>query len=301
MKTALIAILLLIGCAVTFAQSERGLTSGPVDSVRFEQAAGKPSWVLRGDLNHNGLAYEIADAVMYTRYFIFGDKAFAPHVEEARAAADINGDHIGPSVADLVCLIRTIIGDADPRLPRTPVRIRYDFDQGILSVSEPVGAVYVVFSGNVTPTNNSDLEMMTGFDGLNTRCLLYPNFNHATSTAYAEYDILACNAPIVSIEMVSPTGRRVSLYHPQIDIGLDQNYPNPFNSETWLSFNLPDAARWQLSIYDILGREVASWDGVGDPGVNQIKWNAAGQPTGVYFCRLTAHDTYMTRKMILLK
>jgi hypothetical protein len=59
-----------------------------------------------GDININGIPYEIADAVMYTRYFVEGLTAFGAHVEASIAASDVNADGITLSVADLVYLIR---------------------------------------------------------------------------------------------------------------------------------------------------------------------------------------------------
>ena len=71
----------------------------------------------RGDMNLNGVAYEIADAVLYTNYFIFGPSAFDldPIRRESQiAASDVNADGSPLTVADLVYLIRVILGLEDP-------------------------------------------------------------------------------------------------------------------------------------------------------------------------------------------
>ncbi|GAH35566.1 unnamed protein product, partial [marine sediment metagenome] len=68
----------------------------------------------RGDINLNGVAYEIADAVVLSNYFIYGLSAFTVSVAGQIAASDVNADGLTLSVADLVYLIRVIIGDADP-------------------------------------------------------------------------------------------------------------------------------------------------------------------------------------------
>jgi hypothetical protein len=46
----------------------------------------------RGDINMNGLAYEIADAVMFSNYFIQGLAAFGDHAEGSTANSDVNED-----------------------------------------------------------------------------------------------------------------------------------------------------------------------------------------------------------------
>ncbi len=48
-----------------------------------------------GDLNLNGIAYEIADAVLYTNYFLYGMAALDPDPmrrEAQIAASDVNRD-----------------------------------------------------------------------------------------------------------------------------------------------------------------------------------------------------------------
>ncbi|MBN1212508.1 MAG: T9SS type A sorting domain-containing protein [candidate division Zixibacteria bacterium] len=68
----------------------------------------------RGDVNLNGSPYEIGDAQTFTNYFIFGLNAFFINVEKQIEATEINCDGITLSVADLVYMIRVIIGDAFP-------------------------------------------------------------------------------------------------------------------------------------------------------------------------------------------
>ncbi|MBD3402152.1 hypothetical protein GF420_04600, partial [candidate division GN15 bacterium] len=79
----------------------------------------------RGDINQDGLAYTIADAVIFTNYFIFGNQAFVDldvdfPIEAATAASDVNADGLTLTVADLVYLIRVIVGDAVP-YPNSPI------------------------------------------------------------------------------------------------------------------------------------------------------------------------------------
>jgi hypothetical protein len=81
------------------------------------------------------------------------------------------------------------------------------------------------------------------------------------------------------------------------------NYPNPFNPSTTLRFDAPEAAaRVRLSIYDMLGREVALlYDGIPGPGRHSVAWSPADLPAGVYFGRLTAEGSTLTTKLMVLK
>jgi hypothetical protein len=83
---------------------------------------------------------------------------------------------------------------------------------------------------------------------------------------------------------------------------LNQNYPNPFNPETTIDFSLPDNSLVDLSIYDTLGRQVATLlEGSVEAGFYSVKWNARDLPSGVYFYRLQAGDHSTMKKCLLLK
>ena len=94
------------------------------------------------------------------------------------------------------------------------------------------------------------------------------------------------------------------------DYALFQNYPNPFNSSTAISFQLTAISLIKLTVYDILGRELASLvDGVRAAGTHTVQWNPGTSPSGLYVCRLTAMEAgggaskqhVRTIKMLLLK
>ncbi len=91
---------------------------------------------------------------------------------------------------------------------------------------------------------------------------------------------------------------------------LYQNYPNPFNPTTKIKFNIPLSRGvpegWgvltRLTIYDILGREVATL--VNEqlkPGNYEVEWNGSSYASGVYFYKLQTNEFIETKKMILLK
>ncbi len=85
-------------------------------------------------------------------------------------------------------------------------------------------------------------------------------------------------------------------------VALAPNFPNPFNPATRIPFNLPEAMRIRLTVYDALGREVAVLvDGERAAGRHVVTWDAAGQPTGSYFLRLEAGRGTFVRAMLLMK
>ena len=86
------------------------------------------------------------------------------------------------------------------------------------------------------------------------------------------------------------------------------SYPNPFNNETTLEFSLPQREAVELTIYDLLGREVASllnhqWL---NAGAYRFGWSATNSngvslPTGVYFAKLTMGTEFKTYRLYLLR
>ena len=83
---------------------------------------------------------------------------------------------------------------------------------------------------------------------------------------------------------------------------LDQNYPNPFNPATRIDFTLDRKSKVNLTIFNMLGQEVATLvDEVTAAGNHNVTWNASDVASGVYFYKLTAGDLTLTKKMVLLK
>ena len=83
---------------------------------------------------------------------------------------------------------------------------------------------------------------------------------------------------------------------------LEQNYPNPFNPRTTIEFTLDKKSDVKLTIYNMLGQEVATLvNEVRNAGIYPVIWDASNVASGVYFYKLSAGDLTRTKKMVLLK
>ena len=88
---------------------------------------------------------------------------------------------------------------------------------------------------------------------------------------------------------------------------LNNCYPNPFNPVTTLRYDLPENGLVNITIYDMMGRQVKTLiNGSQTAGYKTIQWNATnnvGQPVsaGLYLYTIQAGDFRETKKMILLK
>ena len=86
------------------------------------------------------------------------------------------------------------------------------------------------------------------------------------------------------------------------DFTLEQNYPNPFNPTTRIQFDLPLQSYTELSIFDILGRKVATLvDSELQAGTHTFTWDASRVSSGVYLYRLVTKNGVFTKKMTLIK
>ncbi len=93
------------------------------------------------------------------------------------------------------------------------------------------------------------------------------------------------------------------------DFNLQQNYPNPFgydgNSDsptTNIVYSLSKPAKVHLSVYDMLGREVATIvNEYQSAGTYHEVFNALDLPSGNYLLRLSVGNFSQVRKMMLVK
>jgi hypothetical protein len=87
-----------------------------------------------------------------------------------------------------------------------------------------------------------------------------------------------------------------------MDYSLHQNYPNPFNPTTMIGYQLPIGQEVQLTVHDILGREIITLVNSQMPaGEHQVTWDARDIPSGIYYYKIQAGDYTEVRKMILMK
>ena len=81
---------------------------------------------------------------------------------------------------------------------------------------------------------------------------------------------------------------------------LEQNFPNPFNPSTTLRYALPARTYANLTVFNALGQQVARLvSGYVDAGYHEVRFDAGGLSSGVYFYRMQAGNFVQTRKFLL--
>jgi hypothetical protein len=285
----------------------------------------------RGDLNLNGIAFELADMVMYARYLCSGLSAFGDHVEGSMAASDVNGDGYALHVSDYLNVAYIAQGveypfrdsggialdDLVDTIAAFTVTVNQDADGGIITLVAPdtidVWQLYLVFEGAVAIEDATPSLHSCGQDP--TRLGLFERPAGVSTLTYtgegtlieaqAAYGRPALYVPTV-IDHMTDTPDEPPIGLP-IEFALDQNYPNPFNPATTIAFALPIASRVTLDIYNVMGQRVRRLIDANTPaGYHQVLWdgrNGVGESvaSGVYFYRISANEFVQCRKMLLLK
>ncbi len=87
-----------------------------------------------------------------------------------------------------------------------------------------------------------------------------------------------------------------------VDFSLSQNYPNPFNPSTRIDYSVPVSSNVVIALFDVLGNEISTLLNEHKlPGFYSLDFNSNSLPSGVYFYKLTAGNSSLTNKMILIK
>ncbi len=195
----------------SFQESLRAIdfVNGGIDIVCAESIDG------RGDLNLNDIYNEIADIVLYADYFLYGTSVFTVNRDGQTAASDVNADGKTLTVADLVYLVRILIGDAQP-YPRdigpidiTPIypTVTRVIKDGTLNLNKVMGAMSIVIDGDVTyELLDTNMTIRSNFDGTNTHIIMYSIEGNKFSG-----DFLRVLGNIVYIEFGSAEGGPVEL------------------------------------------------------------------------------------------
>ncbi len=293
--------------------------------VTFEDGGVKvcsDAYCWTGDLNLNEYPYEIADAVLYANYFIYGDEVFDINYQMQLLASDVNQDGFYPSIADFVFLIRIILEDISPKHELEPttekvnvnVVIRNDSVEVKNFCNDSIGAELYVFkhSGEIKNlTLHTDMDMKYYDANGELRILLYSFEGKSIPVGITDlFSFEAKEVELVEVRAADFYGQALkSIISTKVlptRFALMNNYPNPFNLNTNIGLAIPEDCQVSLKLYNIAGQLVKAYEGAYETGNHTITWdgtNTGGEEvaSGIYFYRLVAGQYHCTKKMVLMK
>ena len=166
---------------------------------------------IRGDINLNGVPYELADAMLYVSYFIAGLSVFTISIDDQLSASDVNADGIPLELADLVLLIRVITGDAQPdsKLNHYASSVTFTITDSLLSTDTELGAVLIITEG-AHVSNASllvpEMKMRKGIRGGQGYTIIYD----LEQDVIRPGDFLSLTDQILGIEAVEVNGSKLN-------------------------------------------------------------------------------------------
>jgi hypothetical protein len=288
---------------------------------------------LLGDINLNGIPYEIGDAVLFSKFLI--DPVKYPFNSQQELNSDVNEDGICCTLADFIVLLNRILEGGNPVLAKLvsqsdKVQLNLkenslDIEMNIYSRVPVGGALLVIKHPGVDfgePVLSSDAVGMALLERDNAgelRLLIYSpeakfiesgqkrlltipiqngNGNIEIEKAFfSDYSGNLIQAAI-SLEKNQQVPERFSLF---------QNYPNPFNPETNISFSLPEESQVSLKIYNLKGQLVSVLvNNILSAGTHFFKWDGRDESgkdvsSGIYFYKLIAGEYSEAKKMVKIK
>ena len=152
-----------------------------------------------------------------------------------------------------------------------------------VAVGEDEAGVYRVAMAGATPLSSTEVGAI-----------------RATTTG-SQGDIVLAGTGLLNTEEPQPLGDAILAEVPA-QYTLSQNYPNPFNPITRIEYALPEASSVRLSIFNMLGQEIAVLVAEEQPaGLFDVAWDATGLSSGMYMYRLEAGAFVQTRVLTVLK
>ncbi len=99
-------------------------------------------------------------------------------------------------------------------------------------------------------------------------------------------------------------------YSPQVELqlgGTDRlvlhgTFPNPARARTTIRYEVPTAGPVHLAVYNLLGQHITSLvDAQRPAGRHEVRFDASGLSSGVYFVRLQMADRALTRRLTVVQ
>ena len=160
------------------------------------------------------------------------------------------------------------------------------------------GGVNKMFAGSNVDGDKYG-EVILAYQGVSDSVMVAGSYskNHRTFIRVLEWTGESTALSVKDIVLITPE-----------DYKLNQNYPNPFNPTTSIEYTLPIANQISITIYNIMGQEVANILPLQDKpaGTHRVTWNGLDRQgnkvaSGTYFYTMRYGNFVKTKQMTLMK
>ena len=171
------------------------------------------------------------------------------------------------------------------------------------------GSIDLTWS-TASETNNSRFDLLR--NGVTVAQITATNSATGSTYEWTDRDVVNGTTYAYTLVSVDVSGNREEVATTEAtpafgsavvtEYALHQNYPNPFNPETNITFDLVAAGNVTLSVYNLMGQEVAMLvNGMQEAGRHSVSFDASHLPSGVYLYKLEANGFSAQMKMMLMK
>lgn len=189
-------------------------------------------------------------------------------------------------------------------------------DFGIVDIGQQLDLPLTIRNGGTAPLrlqNVSNQHSVFAHNWNPVDSLIMPNdsltvtvtFTPADANVVVDTLLIMNNARPLEVQL-SGKGKTVVGIEDQSELpkvyALYPAYPNPFNPTTTIRYGLPWKSVVYLTVYDLLGHEVAILvQAEQEAGYHEMRFDASALASGVYIYKLQAGDFLQTRKVLLLR
>jgi len=270
-----------------------------------------------GDLNDD-MIIDILDIVTTVNIVLTGGLNSPDFTDCEKADADMTGDGT-INILDVIQIINAVLGNLNRSLEVTDSKeyleieaIKKNGNLYLTVKSEYAAGLEINFNDFVTDVNLIDDKGYLTLDKLDhniDKCLVYSltnkEFNNESFTLEIQDGAkLDCNKITVVAGDKEGSNMRVRFASPEVrNFAINSLYPNPFNPVTSIDYSVEKAGNLRLSVYNILGQEVAVlYNGYQTEGESfSIKWDAHSFSSGVYFVHMVMNGQVETMKAMVVK
>jgi len=270
-----------------------------------------------GDVNDDYII-DILDIVNVVNMVLTGGLNSPNFTDCALSDADMTGDGT-INILDVIQIINAVLGNlnrsvelADSKEYVEIEAIKKNGNLYLTVQSEYAAGLEINFNDFVADVNLIDDKGYLTLDKLDNnidKCLVYSltnkEFNNESFTLEIEDGAkLDCNKITAVAGDKEGSNMRVRFASPEVrNFAINSLYPNPFNPVTSIDYSVEKAGNLRLSVYNILGQEVAVlYNGYQTEGESfSIKWDAHSFSSGVYFVHMVMNGQVETMKAMVVK
>ncbi len=266
---------------------------------------------MSGDVNDDFLI-DILDIISVVNMVLTGGINSPDFTDCAKSDADMTGDS-NLNILDVIQIINVILGNVN----------QYASEDNFVDVTSNIEGddLYLTFTSNsavgleikavdisdiILIDNTESFILSKNIDSSDKIGLIYSMQNETFDNSLTVQIVGGADLNTetdISVIAGNVSGDKMSVrWIDGVNFSITNLYPNPFNPVTQVDYSVEQAGFLRLSVYNILGQEVAVLhNGYQTEGSYQAVWNASSLASGVYYVNMVMNGQVETKKAVLVK